>query len=252
MKELFGYSVPDQGGVTVSSSSTPALRTADRPRTRGAAGLVALGTTRPSLAGVGPGRAPIEDERPERDPVAAEAAAAQFLRALGVDPDDETRPDLALTPYRFATAYAEMLTPRPFDFTTFANAEGYDEMVVVRDIPVQSVCEHHVLPFVGVAHVAYLPADLIVGLSKLPRIVEHFACRLQTQERLTLQVADALVSHLQPRGVGVVVEATHSCMTLRGVRSQHASTKTSALRGSLRSDPATRGEFFSLVNGAGH
>ncbi|MEO7587668.1 MAG: GTP cyclohydrolase I FolE [Arachnia sp.] len=191
-------------------------------------------------------------EGPERDLVAAEAAGAQFLRALGVDPSDESRPDLALTPHRFAAAYAEMLTPRPFDFTTFANEEGYDEMVVVRDIAVQSLCEHHMLPFTGVAHVAYLPSELIVGLSKLPRIVEHFARRLQTQERLTLQVADALMTHLQPRGVGVVVEATHSCMTLRGVRSEHASTKTSALRGSLRSDPATRAEFFALVNGAAH
>lgn len=181
---------------------------------------------------------------------AAAAAAAEFLRALGVDPDDEARPDLALTPHRFAAAFAEMLTPRPFDFTTFANVEGYDEMVVVRDIAFQSLCEHHLLPFVGVAHVAYLPADRIVGLSKLPRIIEHFSRRLQTQERLTLQVADALLTHLQPRGVGVVVEATHSCMTLRGVRTEHASTKTSAMRGALRSDPATRAEFFALVNGA--
>lgn len=198
-----------------------------------------------------PGRFEVVTDGAMRDPAAAEAAGADFMRALGVDPDDQTRSDLSRTPHRFATAYAELLTPRPFEFTTFANEEGYDEMVVVHDIPVQSLCEHHLLPFVGVAHVAYLPADLIVGLSKLPRIVEHFARRLQTQERLTLQVADALVSHLQPHGVGVVVEASHMCMTLRGVRSEAARTKTSALRGSLRSHPATRAEFLALVNGAG-
>ena len=233
----------------MSSSSTRVFNADGESDARVAPSLRAVPT--PTTPGV-PGRAAIVAEGPERDLVAAEAAGAQFLRALGVDPSDESRPDLALTPHRFAAAYAEMLTPRPFDFTTFANEEGYDEMVVVRDIAVQSLCEHHMLPFTGVAHVAYLPSELIVGLSKLPRIVEHFARRLQTQERLTLQVADALMTHLQPRGVGVVVEATHSCMTLRGVRSEHASTKTSALRGSLRSDPATRAEFFALVNGAAH
>ncbi len=234
----------------MSSSSTRALSNADE--TSHARGALKAVTAATAATPVMPGRAAILAEAPERDLVAAEAAGAQFMQALGVDPYDETRPDLARTPQRFAAAYAEMLTPRPFDFTTFSNVEGYDEMVVVRDIAVQSLCEHHLLPFVGVAHVAYLPSDLIVGLSKLPRIVEHFARRLQTQERLTLQVADALVAHLHPRGVGVVVEATHSCMTLRGVRTEHASTKTSALRGSLRSDPATRAEFFALVNGALH
>lgn len=203
-----------------------------------------------SITHLVPGRSAINSDAPARNLLKAEAAGAEFMRALGVDPDDESRPDLVRTPHRFATAYAELLTPRPFDFTTFANDEGYDEMVVVRNIAVQSLCEHHLLPFVGVAHVAYLPADLIVGLSKLPRIVEHFSRRLQTQERLTLQIADALVTHLQPRGVGVVVEATHMCMTLRGVRSEQASTKTSALRGSLRSHPEARAEFFALVNGS--
>jgi GTP cyclohydrolase IA len=190
------------------------------------------------------------DDTPRRDLAAAEAAGAQLLRALGVDPDDDARPDLARTPHRFAAAYAELLTPRPFEFTTFANVEGYDEMVLVRDIPVQSLCEHHLLPFVGVAHVAYVPADRIVGLSKLPRLVEHYARRLQTQERLTLQVADALAAHLQPRGVGVVVQATHSCMTLRGVRAEHATTRTSTMGGALRDDPATRAEFLALVDAA--
>jgi GTP cyclohydrolase I len=193
-------------------------------------------------------RTRIIDPRPPRDLEAAERAGAAFLRALGVDPDDRAHPDRALTPRRFAAAYAELLTPRPFDFTTFANTEGYDELVLVRDIPMRSVCEHHLLPFVGVAHVAYLPADRIVGLSKLPRIVEHYAGRLQTQERLTVQVADALEEHLEPRGVGVVIEAEHSCMVLRGARAGNASTTTSALRGLVRDNPSSRSEFLTLVN----
>lgn len=191
-------------------------------------------------------RARIAHPVPTRDLQAAEHAGALFLRALGVEPDDAAMPDLALTPRRFAAAYAELLSPRPFDFTTFDNAEGYDELVLVREIPVQSVSEHHLLPFVGVAHVGYLPAARIVGLSKLPRLVEHYACRLQTQERLTVQIADALHAQLNPRGVGVVVEASHSCMTLRGARAGASNTITSALRGVLR-EPASRSEFLSLV-----
>ena len=182
-----------------------------------------------------------------RDLDAAEQAAGAFLRALGVQPDAED-PDLALTPRRFAAAYAELLTARPFDFTTFANAEGYDELVLVRDIPLQSLCEHHLLPFVGVAHVAYLPGARIVGLSKLPRIVEHFSRRLQTQERLTIQIADALEQRLEPRGVGVVLEAEHTCMSLRGARAGEARTTTSALRGLVRENPSSRAEFLTLVN----
>ncbi|MDR2996537.1 MAG: GTP cyclohydrolase I FolE [Microbacterium sp.] len=178
---------------------------------------------------------------------AAEVAAFALLRALGIDPDDPDTPDLARTPKRFAAAYAELLSPQPFDFTTFANTDGYDELVLVRDIPVHSVCEHHLLPFSGVAHVAYLPADRVVGLSKIPRMVDHFSRRPQTQERLTVQVADALALRLQPRGVGVVIEATHSCMTLRGARAGGAATKTSALRGVLRDDARSRAEFLALV-----
>lgn len=182
-----------------------------------------------------------------RDLDAAEQAATAFLRALGVPPTPED-PDLGLTPRRFAAAYAELLTARPFDFTTFANAEGYDELVLVRDIPLQSLCEHHLLPFVGVAHVAYLPGERIVGLSKLPRIVEHFSRRLQTQERLTIQIADALEQRLEPRGVGVVLEAEHTCMSLRGARAGEARTTTSALRGLVRENPSSRAEFLTLVN----
>jgi GTP cyclohydrolase I len=179
---------------------------------------------------------------------AATEAAAGFMRALGVDPDDPDRPDLALTPRRLAEAYSELLSPREFEFTTFENVEEYDELVLVRDIPVQSVCEHHLLPFVGRAHVAYLPGSRIVGLSKLARIVDHYARRPQTQERLTTQIAAGLEARLAPRGVGVVVEAEHTCMTLRGARAEGATTTTSSLRGHLRTDPAARAEFMALVN----
>ncbi len=185
------------------------------------------------------------------DLVAAEEAARAFLRALGIDPDSPATPDLARTPRSFTEAYAELLGSESFDFTTFDNVDGYDEMVIVRNIPVQAVCEHHLLPFLGTAHVAYLPANRVVGLSKIPRIVNHYARRPQTQERLTVQIADALVAHLAPHGVGVVVDAVHSCMTLRGAKAGTAATKTSALRGLLRDDPRSRTEFFSLASDAG-
>jgi GTP cyclohydrolase I len=175
----------------------------------------------------------------------AEAAAQEFLRALGVPTDG---PGLDETPRRMAQAYAEMLTPRTFDLTTFPNDEGYDELVLARSIPVQSLCEHHMLPFVGVAHVGYLPRDRIVGLSKLARVVELFARRPQVQERLTKQVADWLHDHLRPRGVGVVLEAEHLCMSLRGVRSSGATTVTSTLLGSLREDQRSRAEFLALTS----
>lgn len=175
---------------------------------------------------------------------AAERAAGQLLRALGISTDSES---LSGTPGRIARAYAELFTPRPFDLTTFPNDEGYDEMVLARSIPVRSVCEHHMLPFVGVAHVGYLPGERILGLSKMARIVEHFACRPQVQERLTKQVADWLSEHLQPKGVGVVIEAEHTCMTLRGAHATGASTVTSTLLGTLRDDARSRQEFFSLT-----
>jgi GTP cyclohydrolase I len=178
------------------------------------------------------------------DLIAAEQAAAAFLLALGVDLDTES---LAATPARMARAYAEMFSPRPFDLTTFPNDAGYDELIIARSIPVQSVCEHHLLPFVGVAHVGYLPGDRILGLSKLARVVELFARRPQVQERLTQQIADWLQDHLAPRGIGVVVEAEHLCMTVRGVRAPGANTVTSALHGQLRRDAASRAEFFTLI-----
>lgn len=178
---------------------------------------------------------------------AAEHAGRLFLKALGIDPDAADAPDLARTPRRFAEAYAELLSSDPFDFTTFANSEGYDELVLIRDIPVRSLCEHHLLPFTGTAHVAYLPDNRVVGLSKIPRMVEHYARRPQTQERLTVQIADALAARLQPRGIGVVIEATHTCMTLRGARATGSKTSTSALRGVLREDARSRAEFFALA-----
>ena len=143
--------------------------------------------------------------------------------------------------------YAELLTPEPFTFTTFENTAGYDELVSVRDIPFVSLCAHHLLPFTGLAHVAYLPGDRIVGLSKLARTVKHFARGLQVQERITKQVADHIQSVLAPKGVGVVIEAEHQCMTIRGVQALGTRTVTSAMHGLLRTNPATRQEFLSLV-----
>src|SRR6478609_113454 len=181
------------------------------------------------------------------DLLAAEKAAATLLTSLGVDVDTE---GMRGTPGRMARAYAEMFGPQPFDLTTFPNDEGYDELVLARSIPVQSVCEHHLLPLVGIAHVGYLPGERIVGLSKLARVVDMFARRPQVQERLTQQIANWLRDNLSPRGVGVGIQAEHLCMTTRGVRAADAATITSALHGHLRSDAAARAEFFALaVNG---
>ncbi|GAB2759189.1 GTP cyclohydrolase I [Nocardioides pakistanensis] len=174
---------------------------------------------------------------------AAEQAAADLLTALGMRLEGDTE----RTPLRMARAYAELLTPPEFEMTTFDNTDGYDELVLVHDIPVRSVCAHHMLPFVGVAHVGYLPAARILGLSKLARVVDFFAHRAQTQERLTQQVAEHLEDQLAPRGVGVVVEAEHSCMTVRGAQALGTRTVTSALRGTLRENPASQAEFLSLA-----
>jgi GTP cyclohydrolase I len=179
---------------------------------------------------------------PTVDYPGAERAVADLLTALG---EDISRPGLRDTPRRIAAAYAELLTPEPFEPTTFPNEEHYDELVLVRDIPFHSLCEHHLLPFHGVAHLAYLPGERIIGLSKLARVVEMFARRLQVQERLTVQVADWLEEQLSPKGVGVVLEAEHLCMTLRGVQKPGAKTVTSALLGLVRDDPRTRQEFLA-------
>lgn len=188
----------------------------------------------------------VTHDQPPVDLAAAESAAADLLVALGLPLD---RAGLVETPRRMAQAFAEMLTVPAFDLTTFPNDEAYDELVLVEDIPVRSLCEHHMLPFVGVAHVGYLPGERILGLSKFARVVDFFAQRPQTQERLTKQVAEHLERHLRPRGVGVVVEAEHTCMSLRGVRALGARTVTSALFGSLREDHAGRAEFLSLTRG---
>jgi GTP cyclohydrolase I len=180
----------------------------------------------------------------EVDLPAAERAVADLLVALGKGPTSE---HLADTPRRVARSFAELLTPREFDLTTFPNDEGYDELVLARNIPVQSLCEHHLLPFHGVAHIGYLPGARILGLSKLARVVDLFARDLQVQERLTQQVADGLQEHLTPKGVGVVIEAEHLCMSLRGVRATGSRTVTSALHGLLREDARSRQEFFALA-----
>jgi GTP cyclohydrolase I len=180
----------------------------------------------------------------ELDLKRAERAAAEFLAALGIQTDSDS---LRSTPGRMARAYAELFTAPEFDLTTFPNDEGYDELVLARSIPLRSVCEHHLLPFTGVAHVGYLPRERILGLSKLARVVGHFAARPQVQERLTKQIADWLQDNLSPGGVGVVIEAEHSCMTLRGVRATGSTTVTSTLLGTVRDDPRSRQEFFALA-----
>ena len=181
--------------------------------------------------------------RPAIDAPAAVDAAADLLTALGLDLADES---LSETPRRMVASYVELLSPQQFQPTTFPNDGGYDELVVARSIPFHSLCEHHMLPFIGVAHVGYLPGERIIGLSKLARVVELFARGPQVQERLTTQIAGWLQDNLEPKGVGVVLEAEHLCMSLRGVQKQGATTITSALHGIVRDDPRTRQEFLAL------
>jgi GTP cyclohydrolase I len=179
------------------------------------------------------------------DLAAAEKAAAALLDALGID---RSAGPLEGTPGRIARAYGELLTPREFSLTTFPNDEGYDELVIVRDIPFASLCEHHLLPFIGTAVVAYLPAERILGLSKLARVVELFARRPQVQERMTTQIAHWLQDNLAPKGVGIVLQAEHTCMTIRGVGARGATTVTSTLLGHLRDDARSRAEFLTLAH----
>jgi GTP cyclohydrolase I len=187
-------------------------------------------------------------DRREIDYVGVQRAARELLQALGADVDAD---GLAETPRRVADAYAELLTPQPFRATTFPN-DGYDELIVARAIPFHSLCMHHLLPFHGVAHVGYLPADRLIGLSKLARVVDLFARDLQIQERLTTQIADWLDRELEPKGVGVVLEAEHLCMSLRGIQKQGAKTVTSALHGLVRDDARTRQEFLALTTRTSH
>jgi len=179
-----------------------------------------------------------DEEVPDRE--RAMAAVADLLSALGQDPDAG---DLIETPRRVADAFIELLTPEPFEMTTFANDEGYDEPVVVRGIPFVSLCRHHLLPFRGTATVGYLPGERLVGLSKLARVVAHHARALQVQESLTMQIARTLDDALVPRGVGVVIEAEHLCMSVRGVRADSATTTTTSFRGELARDGALRARF---------
>ncbi|MGE0142966.1 MAG: GTP cyclohydrolase I FolE [Planctomycetota bacterium] len=185
--------------------------------------------------------------RPSRED--AEAAVRTLLAWAGENPDRE---GLAETPARVVRAYEELfagyeMDPEAILAKTFREVEGYDEMVTVRDIRLESHCEHHMVPFLGRAHVAYLPARRVVGLSKLARLVEGFAKRFQVQERLTVQIADAIDHVLSPRGVAVVVEAEHFCMTTRGIRKPGAITVTSRMLGAFRDDAATRREFLSMI-----
>ena len=187
----------------------------------------------------------VADAGRQVDREAAQLAAADLLRALGADLESEGLRD---TPRRMVQAYVELLTPQPFQPTTFPNEGGYDELVLVRAIPFHSLCMHHMLPFHGLAHVGYLPGERIVGLSKLARVVELFARDLQVQERLTTQIADWIQEQLEPKGVGVVLEAEHLCMSMRGVQKFGATTVTSALHGQVRDDPRTRQEFLTLTS----
>lgn len=195
------------------------------------------------------GRTPLG--RPSR--LEAEEAVRTLLRWAG---DDPSRPGLVDTPARVAKAYGEFFrgyAQDPADIlrTTFDEIDGYDEMVLLKDIEFSSHCEHHMAPIVGRAHVAYLPEHRVVGISKLARLVEAYAKRLQIQERMTVQIADAIRDVLMPRGVAVVIEATHHCMTTRGIHKPGTSMLTSRLTGVFREDPSTRREFFALIGRPG-
>lgn len=178
-----------------------------------------------------------------------EKAVYNILEAVGEDPE---RPGLKETPSRVARMYAEMfagLNEDPTRHLKFFEEKSNDEMVIVRDIPFASMCEHHLLPFVGKAHIAYIPSDnKIIGLSKFARIVDNFAKKPQVQERLTHDIADFLEEHLKPKGVAVIIEAEHMCMSIRGAKASGSKTQTSALRGCMKSDARTRAEVLSLLD----
>ena len=192
----------------------------------------------------------LEREAPKMDKKRIEAAVRELLAAIGEDPDRE---GLRETPRRVADMYGEVfsgLEEDPRRHLKIFNENQHDEMVTVRDIPLYSMCEHHLLPFTGVAHIAYIPRDgRVIGLSKLARIVNSFSRRPQLQERLTAQLADFLEQELNPQGVAVIIEAEHLCMTMRGVRAAGSRTQTSALRGRMKADARTRTETLSLLTG---
>ncbi|WP_118183615.1 GTP cyclohydrolase I FolE [Paraburkholderia phosphatilytica] len=191
--------------------------------------------------------APATPVRPTREE--AEAAVRVLLRWAG---DDPTREGLLDTPARVVRSYEEFFAgyetnPRDILARTFSEVDGYDEMIVLKDIRFESYCEHHMVPIIGRAHVAYLPEHRVVGISKLARLVDAFAKRLQIQEKMTVQIADTLNEVLQPRGVGVILEASHQCMSTRGVHKAGVAMVTSRMLGSFRDDPSTRREFLSIV-----
>ncbi|HJW46486.1 MAG TPA: GTP cyclohydrolase I FolE [Lysobacter sp.] len=188
------------------------------------------------------------DEKPSREQ--AEAAVRTLLRWAG---DDPAREGLLDTPKRVVTAFGDWFSgyaddPRAYLARTFEEVAGYDEMIVLRDIQFESHCEHHMAPIIGRAHVGYLPDGKVVGISKLARVVEAYARRLQVQEKLTAQIADCIHDVLQPRGVGVVIEAAHECMTTRGVHKRGVSMITSSMLGSFREDARTRAEFLQFID----
>jgi GTP cyclohydrolase I len=194
------------------------------------------------------------DERRRPSQEEAEAAVRTLIEWAG---DDPTREGLLETPKRVTKAYRELFAgyeaePRDYLQRTFEEVGGYDELVVLRDIRVVSFCEHHMLPFLGKAHVGYLPSNRVVGISKLARVVHGFARRLQIQEKLTAEIAQAIQDILQPRGVGVVIVSEHSCMTMRGVNTPGSRLTTSRLLGVVRDDPRTRQEFLELVRNGDH
>jgi GTP cyclohydrolase I len=194
-----------------------------------------------------------DSAKPRPSQTEAEAAVRTLIEWAGDDPDRE---GLLETPARVVRAYEELFAgyetdPRAYLERTFEEVGGYDELVLMRDIPVVSFCEHHMLPFIGRAHVGYLPANRVVGISKLARVVHGFARRLQIQEKLTAQIAEAICDILKPKGVGVVIVSEHSCMTMRGVNTPGTKLTTSHLLGEVRDDPRTRQEFFDLVKGVG-
>jgi GTP cyclohydrolase I len=177
-----------------------------------------------------------------------EKAVKEILIAVG---EDTEREGLKRTPERVARMYAELLGGMQEDPDMHLRGvftENYDEIVLLRNIPFYSICEHHLMPFIGSAHVAYLPSGMVLGVSKLARIVDCFARRLQTQERLTYQIADFIMSSLKPHGAAVVLEASHSCMTIRGIRKPGSAMVTSALRGIFKKDPRSRSEVLSLMH----
>ena len=206
-------------------------------------------TLNPVTSSRKPALTPVPVQRPTREE--AEAAVRVLLRWAG---DDPSREGLLDTPKRVVKAYEELFKGYTQDAeaqlsTVFEEVEGYDDMVLVKDIPFTSHCEHHMVPFVGKAHVAYFPADGVVGLSKLARVVEVFARRLQTQETMTAQITDTIDNALKPRGIAVLIEAEHMCMSMRGVQKQGASTITTRFTGAFRDDPAEQARFFSMVRG---